>query len=249
MRPCTAARHAARELASAASSRSASAQLARARACRAGCRPGTARRARRRGVVVSLPSKRPSAGAQVVGQRRLARQQELPVEHGAGGAGDVARRRRVQPDAAVDVDRACCSRASSCWSEHERALLADPAAGLLALGDDAVGARRLRAARASSSARRDDVAAQPGGVRTLDHRGCAAASRRQQHRIETIGGARRGRPRAPRSCRRARRSARCPARTAGAAAPSPASRSLANSRLTTPSAPARLPAIGTAASQ
>ena len=75
-------------------------------------------------------------------QRRLAREQDLAVEHDPRGARDRAGGGRVQPHAAMSPDRNP-QRAGAALQQDEGALLADPTRGLVPGGDDGVGARVL----------------------------------------------------------------------------------------------------------
>ena len=74
-------------------------------------------------------------------QGRLADERELGVEHDAARAGGDRGRSAVRPEAALRPD-GHLDGVDEPLEEHERPLLADPAAGLGALGDDAVGACR-----------------------------------------------------------------------------------------------------------
>ena len=104
-------------------------------------------------------------------ERRLAGQQDLGVEHGARGAGHDAGGGGVAAHAALHPERHA-ERGAEPLQQHERALLADPAGRLVALGHDPVGPRgdagerrvqarrddeRLRAVRAGERDLRGDV--------------------------------------------------------------------------------------------
>ena len=81
--------------------------------------------------------------AHVGGQRRLAAQRELAVEHYAGRAAGDARRGGVHADAALGPHRHA-ERRDQLLHQHERRRVADPTAGLVALGDHADRAGRDR---------------------------------------------------------------------------------------------------------
>ena len=108
----------------------------RARAGPAGCRPAAACRAGAQDGRLAAVHRR-DPGTDRLRQRRLARQQQLAVEDGARRPGNVGRGNAVQPDPSGDPygHRGGSEQA---LQQHERALLADPAAGLVALGDQRV---------------------------------------------------------------------------------------------------------------
>jgi hypothetical protein len=114
--------------------------------------PGSAARPQAGGLA-SVHSRHANARGSV--ERRLAREQELAVEDRTGGAGHEACRRGVQTDAPMHPHRRP-ERGDALLEQHERAVVAHPAAGLAALGDDRIGARGLRGARGLEAARDDE---------------------------------------------------------------------------------------------
>ena len=138
--------------------------------------------AERHGLAAVGPGER---RLQALRQRRLACQQQLRVEHSARGAGDIRRRDRVLADAAVYVDGDRERREQS-LREHERALLADPAARLVPLGDHGVRARVLRRDGLSERGR-DYIRLQARAVHELDQRLQLLRRRvREQHSLESV---------------------------------------------------------------
>ena len=138
--------------------------------------------AERHGLAAVGPGER---RLQALRQRRLACQQQLRVEHRARGAGDIRRRDRVHADAAVYVDGDPERREQS-LREHERALLADPAARLVPLGDHGVRARVLRRDGLSERGR-DYIRLQARAVHELDQRLQLLRRRvREQHSLESV---------------------------------------------------------------
>jgi hypothetical protein len=85
---------------------------------------------------------RSEARAQLVGQRRLASEQHLGVEHGSRRSGGDERGHRVHPDAAVH-QHGHRERRHRALRGHERAILARPARCFLATDDDGIGAGAL----------------------------------------------------------------------------------------------------------
>ncbi len=106
-------------------------------------------------------------------QRRLPRQEDLAVKHDACRSGHGACGRRVQPDPTVGPDRNP-QLTDAALQQDEAALLAHPAARLVAGGDDGVGAGLLRGARVLEAERLHECA-RAQRVRTGDRPGHPAA--------------------------------------------------------------------------